>query len=293
MADGPEDEPYRIFTTDHDLELHGADVVAALPEASLDRKRGHLHGNPSTWKAWIVRTNALLERNDSVLEAQLPGLRAAMARLDPGDLAIALLIDQSGSMKGEPIAHVAAAADLFARLLAEVGVRNEVLGFSTAGWRGGRAYEDWKSAGRPQRPGRLCALMHVIYKAAAEPTLTEEAREAIVHPDLLRENVDGEAILWARDRLAAMPAPHRLLLVLSDGAPVDDATLMYNGPSILHRHIQKVVRDVEAEGLILGGIGINYRVEAYYPRSEAVTDLDELPHATVRVLERMLAAASG
>jgi cobaltochelatase CobT len=293
VADGPEDEPYRVYTRDFDLELRGADVVAALPEASPDRERSHLHGNPSTWKASIVRTNALLKRNDDVLWAQLPGLRDTMRGLDPGDVAIALLIDQSGSMKGEPIVHAAAAADLFARLLAEVGIRNEVLGFSTAGWRGGRAYEAWKRAGRPERPGRLCALMHVVYKSVEEPALSEAAREAVVHPDLLRENVDGEAVLWARDRLAAMPARHRLLLVLSDGAPVDDATLEYNGPSILGRHIVKVLAEVEAEGLIIGGVGLNHRVDRYYPRSEAVTALDRLPEAMVRVLERMLVATAG
>jgi cobaltochelatase CobT len=283
VPDGPEDEPYRIYTTDYDLELRGAEVVEALSDASLDRKRGFLHRNPSTWKAWIVRTNDLLKRNDGLFEESLPGLRAAMTGLDPRQVAVALLIDQSGSMKGEPVARAAATADFVARLLAGLGVCSEVLGFSTAGWHGGRAREAWHRAGRPERPGRLCALMHVVYKSAAEPALTEVSRNAIVHPDLLRENVDGEAVLWARDRLAALSVRHRLLL---------DATLTQNGPSILHRHIIKVVRDLEADGLIIGGVGINHRVEAYYPRSEAVTALDDLPEAVARVLTRMLAAAA-
>lgn len=292
VPDGPGDEPYRIYTADYDLELRGAEVVAALPDASPDRKRGHLHNNPATWKAWIGHTNALLDRNDDLLEELLPTLRAAMAGLDPAELAVALLIDQSGSMKGEPVARAAATADLFARLFAELGVHNEVLGFSTAGWRGGHACEAWKRAGRPERPGRLCALLHVVYKSAEEAALTPAARAAIVHPDVLRENVDGEAVLWARDRLAAMPARHRLLLVLSDGAPVDDATLMANGPSILTRHIRKVVPEVEGEGVIVGAVGISYRVEGFYSRSEAVTALDRLPEAMARVLGRMLATAT-
>ena len=293
VPDGPADEPYRIYTADYDLELRGDELVAALPEASLDRKRGHLHGNPATWKAWVGHTNALLEQHDDLLEDYVPALRAQMEGLDPADVAAALLIDQSGSMKGEPVARAAAAADLFARLFADLGVRNEVLGFSTAGWRGGHVYEAWKRAGRPERPGRLCALLHVVYKSVEEPALTPAARAAIVHPDVLRENVDGEAVLWARDRLAAMPARHRLLLVLSDGAPVDDATLIENGPSILTRHILKVVPEVEEEGVIVGAVGISYRVEGFYSRSEAVTELDRLPEAMARVLGRMLAAAAG
>lgn len=292
VADGPEDELYRIYSTEYDIELSGGELVAALPAASLDRSRGHLECNPAVWKAWIGHTTALLDENDDLLEELLPGLRTAMARLDPADVAVVLLIDQSGSMKGEPVARAAALADLFARLCAALGVRNEVLGFSTAGWWGGHVYQAWKRAGRPERPGRLCALMHVIYKSAEEPRLSETARSAIVHPDVLRENVDGEAVLWAADRLAALPVRHRLLLVLSDGAPVDDATLQNNGPSILHWHIQKVVREVQASGLIVGGLGINHRVEAYYPRSEAVTALDALPLAMGRVLARMLRDAA-
>lgn len=293
VPDGPEDEPYRIYTTDHDLELSGVEVVDALPEASRDREKGHLKRDPVAWKAEIARTNELLKRNDRLLHELQPGLRAAMAGLDPADVAVALLIDQSGSMRGEPVANAAATADLFARSFSALGVRNEVLGFSTAGWHGGHAFEAWKNGGRPPRPGRLCALLHVIYKSAEEPGLTEAARDAITYPGLLRENVDGEAVLWAQRRLAALPARHRLMLVLSDGAPVDDATLTHNGPSILHRHIQKVVRDVEAEGLIVGGVGINYGVHLYYPRSEAITALDDLPGATVRVLERLLREAGG
>jgi len=292
VPDGPEDEPYRIYTTEFDLEFSGAEVVDALPEASLDRERGHLQGNPSTWKAWIGRTDDLVKRNGPLFDELMPDLRASMAGLDSADVAVALLIDQSGSMKGEPVARAAATADLFARLLTALGVRSEVLGFSTAGWKGGRVREAWLRAGRPPRPGRLCALMHVVYKAADEPALTEVARRAIVHPDLLRENIDGEAVLWARSRLANLPVRHRLILVLSDGAPVDDSTLMENGGSLLCRHIVKVVREAEADGVIIGGVGINYRVDLYYPLSEAATDLDDLPGAMATALERMLRTAA-
>jgi cobaltochelatase CobT len=221
-------------------------------------------------------------------DARLADLRTAVRTINPQDLVIALLIDQSGSMKGSPIAFAGVAATLLADLVDRLGARTEILGFSTAGWRGGNARARWLENGRPARPGRLCALMHVIYKSADESTLGAEARRVMVHPDLLRENVDGEALLWARDRLIARPERHKLLIVVSDGAPVDDSTLQANGPSILHRHIMKVVHDVEAEGLIVGGVGINHRVEAYYFRSVAVTELGQLPDAMVRVLEQML-----
>jgi cobaltochelatase CobT len=291
-ADGPDDESYRVYTHAFDLELDAGEVAEALPGASLDQANGHLLSDPKLWNSLVERTDALLAANDGLVADRLPALRAAAGGLDPGEIAIALLIDQSGSMKGEPIAHAAAAADLFARLASGLGARSEVLGFSTAGWRGGHARAAWKRAGRPKRPGRLCALMHVVYKPADAPALGEAPRRLIVHPDLLRENVDGEAVLWAQRRLDAFPERHKLLLVLSDGAPVDDATLHANGPSILHRHIIKVVREAEAtKGLTIGAVGINHRVEAYYPLSESVTALDDLPAATVRVLERMLAAA--
>jgi cobaltochelatase CobT len=293
VADGPPDEPYRIYTGAFDVELHAAEVIDALPDASLDRARGHVERDPAIWAGLAARTDALVNADGRHVAAFLPGLRDAAAGLDPDEVVVALLIDQSGSMKGAPIVHAAAAADLFTRLLAGLGIRSEVLGFSTAGWRGGYPYQDWKRNGQPKRPGRLCALMHVIYKSAEEPALTPAARKAIVHPDLLRENVDGEALLWAQRRLALLPARHKLLLMLSDGAPVDDATLQHNGPSTLRRHLIKVVHEALAGGLTLGAVGISHRIVTFYPISETIIELAQLPDATVRVLERMLAAAAG
>lgn len=292
VPDGPEDEPYRVYTRAYDLELNAGEAVDALPDASLDRPRGYQQCDRNIWDRWAARTEILVADQDDLAAQRLPALRTAAAGLDPNDIAVALLIDQSGSMKGEPIAHAAATADILARLIAGLGAHSEILGFSTAGWQGGRAYEAWKFGGRPKRPGRLCALMHVVYKSAAEPALADDARRAIVHPDLLRENVDGEALLWAAGRLTALPARHKLLLVLSDGAPVDDATLMHNGLSFLHRHLIQAVRDVDAGGTIVGALGINHPVEIYYPLSDTVTALDAMPAAAAALLERMLVAAA-
>lgn len=292
VPDGPADEPYRVFTHNYDLELKAADIAAALPGITRDWGNTHLQTTPAAWTLATDRTAAIVAAHPEFVADHLPRLRIAMGKLDPPQVAIALLVDQSGSMKGEPIANVAAVTDLLIQLMSGLGVHSEVLGFSTAGWRGGRAFKKWQESGRPRRPGRLCALQHIVYKSSGDATLSREARDALVCPDLLRENVDGEAVLWAQSRLDGLPVQRRLLLVISDGAPVDDATLVFNGPSVLSRHIRKVVPEVEAAGLIIGGLGINYRVEAFYPRSEAATELDDLPEAAIRVLERMLRDAA-
>jgi cobaltochelatase CobT len=221
-------------------------------------------------------------------------LRAAAGDVDPADIVVAMLVDQSGSMKDERIAFAAVTTTLLAELFAELGARSEILGFSTAGWRGGHARLKWVKDGKPKRPGRLAALMHVVYKGADEAAFGEAARRVMVHPDLLRENIDGEAILWAWERLAARPEPGKILIVLSDGAPVDDSTLMENGPSYLYRHLKVVLRQMEEEpSLVLGGIGIEHRVESLYPLSETVTALEDMPRTGIRLLERLLCESCG
>ncbi len=296
IADGPADEPYRIYTRDYDMVLSADQVVARLPGASPDGGRGHLDGAPA-WERAVAEMEALLAERRAAFAAgrdeALARLREAAGAIDPRDVAVALLIDQSGSMKGSPIASAAVAATLLADLLTAFGACSEILGFSTAGWRGGHARPQWLEGGRPARPGRLCALMHVIYKSANEAGFGVEARKVMVHPDLLRENVDGEAILWARDRLAARPEPNKLLLVVSDGAPVDDSTLQSNGPSYLYRHVKSVLREAEADPqLTLGGVEINHDIEVFYGLAERAPTPSDVPDAAIRLLQRMLAERS-
>jgi cobaltochelatase CobT len=290
------DAPYRVFTTDFDLVLPAAEVIPRLAAASLDRDQGHSKG-PKAWEAAVAEMEASFVEQRAAFDLGRAGtlarLREAGAGIDPGDVAVALLIDQSGSMKGSPIASAAATATPFADLIADYGARSEILGFSTAGWHGGHARMKWIAAGRPRLPGRLCALMHVVYKSADAPVLGDEARRVMVHPDLLRENVDGEALLWARERLAALPERHKLLIVISDGAPVDDSTLTENASDILWRHLMAVREEIEADPqFVLGGVGLAHDVEAYYWLAETAPTAADLPDATVRLLERMLAAAS-
>ena len=286
-ADGPQDEPYRVYTRAFDLELAAADVAAALPRASPDAEKGWYQRDNVLWRACMPRAETLLREQEG-WERAPERLGIALGCVPARDVVVALLIDQSGSMQGARIAWAAVLATRIADVLAELGARSEVLGFSTAGWHGGFAYRQWQKKGRPPRPGRLCALMHVVYKSADEETLGEDARNVMLNPALLRENIDGEAILWARDRLAARPEPHKLLVLVSDGAPVDDATLMHNGPSYLYRHAMAVIGGIGAQGSpVLGAIGIGHRVDEWYPIAELVESPADLARAAVAVLERM------
>lgn len=168
--------------------------------------------------------------------------------------------------------------------LVAAGTEVAVLGFSTVGWKGGRARQDWLWQEQPRRPGRLCALLHIEYQTFGE-MLSEQDWEVMTHPDLLRENVDGEALEWAVSLIADRPEPHKLIVMLSDGAPVDDATLTHNGPSLLDRHLMSVIDCVEAEGkIMLAGLGIGFAVDRYYPRSRSTADLTEMPHALIGLI---------
>lgn len=264
VEDGPEDEPYRVFTRAYDLEITAEQIAATLPGASRDLKMGWTdHG-----RRWLAN-RAQLRRFDTgqTPSAQLTeALRKAVP--DPANTVICLLIDQSGSMLGAPIGATASAVRVLAEALTGAGIASEILGFSTAGWHGGFARRDWSQQGSPQRPGRLCALLHIVYKDAATYVWDAASRDAFINPDILRENIDGEAIEWAVSRLTALPYAHKLLIILSDGAPVDDSTLAENGPSYLWRHLNETIDRLSGRGTIaLGAIGIAYNVDELYPRS--------------------------
>ena len=162
------------------------------------------------------------------------------------DTVVSLLIDNSGSMRGRPIAIAAICADILARTLERCGVATEMLGFTTRGWKGGQSRESWLAAGRPLNPGRLNDLRHIVYKRADEPY--RHARRNLglmMREGLLKENIDGEALLWAHNRLIARPEERRILMVISDGAPVDDSTASANGGSYLERHLRQVIEWIE------------------------------------------------
>ncbi|MFL6727049.1 MAG: cobaltochelatase subunit CobT [Sphingomicrobium sp.] len=205
------------------------------------------------------------------------------------DTVVSLLIDNSGSMRGRPIAIAAICADILTRTLERCGVSTEVLGFTTRGWKGGQSREAWLSAGRPANPGRLNDLRHIIYKRADEPYRRSRRNLGLMMREgLLKENIDGEALLWAHNRLIARPEERRILMVISDGAPVDDSTASANGGSYLEQHLRQVIEWIEKRSSVeLIAIGIGHDVTRYYSRAVTIMDADQLAGAMVEQLAQL------
>jgi cobaltochelatase CobT len=202
------------------------------------------------------------------------------------DTVVTLLIDNSGSMRGRPISIAAISADILARTLERCGVKTEILGFTTRAWKGGQARETWLAAGRPPQPGRLNDIRHIVYKKADEPWRRARANLGLMMREgLLKENIDGEALLWAHARLIARPEERRILMVISDGAPVDDSTLSVNSGSYLERHLRQVIAWIEGKSPVeLVAIGIGHDVTRYYARAVTIMDAEQLAGAIVEQL---------
>jgi cobaltochelatase CobT len=205
------------------------------------------------------------------------------------DTVVGLLIDNSGSMRGRPIAIAAICADILARTLERVGVASEVLGFTTRAWKGGQSRELWLSDGRPPNPGRLNDLRHIIYKRSDEPYRHAKRNLGLMMREgLLKENIDGEALLWAHNRLIARSEERRILMVISDGAPVDDSTASANGGAYLERHLRQVIEWIERRSTVeLVAIGIGHDVTRYYSRAVTIMDAEQLGGAMIEQLARL------
>ena len=204
------------------------------------------------------------------------------------DTIVTLLIDNSGSMRGRPIAIAAMCTDILARTLERCGVKVEILGFTTRAWKGGKSRDAWIQAGRPPLPGRLNDLRHIIYKSADTPwRRTRKNLGLMLKEGLLKENIDGEALVWAHNRLAARPEQRKILMVISDGAPVDDSTLSVNPSNILELDLRHVIAWIESVSDVeLTAIGIGHDVTRYYKRAVTIADADELASAlTTRLTE--------
>ena len=210
------------------------------------------------------------------------------------DTVVTLLIDNSGSMRGRPITVAAMCGDILARTLERCAVKVEILGFTTRAWKGGQSRERWVHEGKPRNPGRLNDLRHIIYKAADAPW--RRARKNLglmLREGLLKENIDGEALLWAYRRLLARPEHRRILMVISDGAPVDDSTLSVNPGNYLERHLREVIRDIESRELIeLTAIGIGHDVTRYYRRAVTIVDAEELGGTMMKNLAELFDEAA-
>lgn len=206
------------------------------------------------------------------------------------DTVVTLLIDNSGSMRGRPIAIAAMCTDILARTLERCGVKVEILGFTTRAWKGGRSRDLWIENGRPQYPGRLNDLRHIVYKNADAPLRRAHKNFGLMLKEgVLKENIDGEALVWAHNRIARRPEQRKILMVISDGAPVDDSTLSVNMANILEKDLRTVIGWIEGLGQVeLTAIGIGHDVTRYYSRAMTITDADELASALTQRLEGLL-----
>jgi cobaltochelatase CobT len=205
------------------------------------------------------------------------------------DTVVSLLIDNSGSMRGRPIMVAALCADILARTLERCGVKTEILGFTTRAWKGGQARDLWIKAGKPPQPGRLNDLRHIIYKAADAPWRRARRNLGLMMREgLLKENIDGEALIWAHQRLLGRPEARKILMVISDGAPVDDSTLSVNSGHYLERHLREVIAEIEGKSPVeLIAIGIGHDVTRYYRRAVTIVDVEQLGGAMTEKLAEL------
>jgi cobaltochelatase CobT len=290
---------YKSWTTQFDEVVQASDLCDA---DELIRLRGHLdqqlvHLQSAVSKlANRLQRRLMAQQNRSwdfdQEEGMLDAARLARVIVSPGsslsykierdtdfrDTVVTLLIDNSGSMRGRPISIAAISADILARTLERCGVKTEILGFTTRAWKGGQARETWLAAGRPPQPGRLNDIRHIVYKKADEPWRRARPNLGLMMREgLLKENIDGEALLWAHARLLARPEERRIMMVISDGAPVDDSTLSVNSGSYLERHLRQVIGWIEGKSPVeLVAIGIGHDVTRYYARAVTIMDAEQL-----------------
>ena len=290
---------YKIWSTKFDETITATELA---DEEELNRLRAYLDQQLSNLQSVVTKLANRLQRRLMAQqnrswdfdqeEGMLDAARLARVIVSPGsslsykieretdfrDTVVTLLIDNSGSMRGRPISIAAISADILARTLERCGVKTEILGFTTRAWKGGQAREDWLSAGRPPMPGRLNDLRHIIYKKADEPWRHAKRNLGLMMREgLLKENIDGEALLWAHNRLIARAEDRRILMVISDGAPVDDSTLSVNHGGYLEQHLRKVIEMIETRSPVqLVAIGIGHDVTRYYKRAVTIMDVEQL-----------------
>ncbi|MBX3478973.1 MAG: cobaltochelatase subunit CobT [Caulobacter sp.] len=307
---GRPEPAYKIFTTAHD-EIEPAEALCDAEE--LTRLRAYLDQQLASLSSVVSRLANKLQRrllaqqNRSwqfdLEEGMLDVARLPRIIIDPTaplsfkqesdtdfrDTVVTLLIDNSGSMRGRPIMVAAVCADILARTLERCAVKVEILGFTTRAWKGGISRDDWIKAGKPPSPGRLNDLRHIIYKAADSPW--RRARKNLglmMREGLLKENIDGEALMWAHQRMMGRPEQRRILMVISDGAPVDDSTLSVNSGHYLERHLRQVISEIETKSPVeLLAIGIGHDVTRYYRRAVTIVDVEQLGGVLVEQLAEL------
>ena len=313
FPDSEASKDYKIYSRAHDEQITAEELC---DEAELDRLRSYLDKQLDPLKGAVSRLANKLQRR---LQAQqnrswefdleegiLDAGRLARVVTNPTtplsfkmendtefkDTVVSLLIDNSGSMRGRPISIAAISADVLARTLERCQVKVEILGFTTKAWKGGQSREDWLKEGRAPNPGRLNDLRHIIYKNADAPWRRARRNLGLMMREgLLKENIDGEALEWAHRRLTSRPEQRRIMMVISDGAPVDDSTLSVNPSNYLERHLRDVIAMIEKKKQVeLLAIGIGHDVTRYYSRAVTITDVEQLAGAMTEQLAALFEA---
>ena len=307
-------DDYRAFTTAYDRVVNASSLASREELATL---RSRLEAEFGSIRSIVARLAKRLMRllmarqvrewrfdlEEGVLDgSRLATLVASGGRARPfkqesdspfPGTVVTLLIDHSGSMRGRPMLIAALTVEVFAQVLERCGVKCEVLGFTTRDWNGGEPAREWAANGYPENPGRLNALEHIIIKGADVPW--RRARVGLglfLHDDMLKENIDGEALVWAHSRLLARTEPRRILVVISDGTPMDEATLAANGHEYLETHLQVVVEDVERRSRVqLAAIGIGHDVSLIYRNATAIAGIEQLGPALSQKLMTLLGSA--
>lgn len=301
------DPNYVVYSTDHDEEIGAEDLAEP---AELERLRAYLDQQLEPLKGAVSRLANKLQRRLQAQQNRSWSFDQEEGILDAGRLArvvanpttplsfkveqdtefrdtcVTLLLDNSGSMRGRPISIAAICADVLARTLERCQVKVEILGFTTKAWKGGLSREGWLAEGRPQQPGRLNDLRHIVYKGADAPWRRSRDNLGLMMKEgLLKENIDGEALEWAHRRMMARPEARKVLMVISDGAPVDDSTLSVNPANYLEKHLRDVIAMVEKRRAVeLIAIGIGHDVTRYYDRAVTITDVEQLAGAMTEQL---------
>ena len=304
------DPNYVVYQTKFDEEIRAEDL--AEPE-ELDRLRAYLDQQLEPLKGAVGRLANKLQRRLQAKQNRSWEFDLEEGILDAGRLArvvanpttplsfkveqdtefrdtcVTLLLDNSGSMRGRPISIAAICADVLARTLERCSVKVEILGFTTRAWKGGQSREDWLAEGRPQSPGRLNDLRHIIYKSADAPWRRARPNLGLMMKEgLLKENIDGEALEWAHRRMTVRTEARKILMVISDGAPVDDSTLSVNSANYLEKHLRDVISMVERRRQVeLLAIGIGHDVTRYYERAVTITDVEQLAGAMTEQLANL------
>jgi len=312
--DGRAIDAYRVFTSAYDEVIDAADLCDPM---ELERLRSLLDQQLTILSSVVARLANKLQRrlmaqqnrswSFDLEEGVLDTARLTRIITDPTsplsfkaesespfrDTVVTLLLDNSGSMRGRPIMVAAVCADILARTLERCGVKVEILGFTTRAWKGGQSREAWITAGKPAMPGRLNDLRHIIYKAADAPWRRAKKNLGLMMREgLLKENIDGEALTWAHERLTARPEARRILMVISDGSPVDDSTQSANAALYLDKHLRQVIERIETQSPVeLIAIGIGHDVTRWYARAVTIVDVEQLAGVMIEKLAELFDAA--